>query len=483
MRPMACVSEASYSYWVVVSSGCTKMAWLAVVRLAPDALSSLDNRRSTLASPFLRSSFWNSSRAPVCWCTDPLSLSALMLASASTSPTCFIRSGNWTKTRMRSSSGVSLMRCTRWAILVPCTPHSSSSRVMPSSASADFFAFFTGDLTFSAARLVTRSVPRDWALMTELNLAGHSHPGTPHSVWAAYLLRQSRQPMWPQVDSKPLSDLGLPTSAPPLRLPPLAGAPDSAEHTRHGTSSVDTICCISRTLRKNRRDLTLPTSSSVSLRMELLGSLTCSRMPHLAPRSASPLFSFFASMGVKVVALATEWGVGAADPAPFRGLAMGVVSGVAAGVPFLPLAPLVSAAAISSAKGSTLLTIFQSVWLLSFLRSTSKWCSNPVISQVIFCWCWPAVPTILTVIHSPSCLAATWEAKPVENAFLTTLILTMESLLGMMIVSKSSSLAFLARLSVAAATISRIITEASASPTPSVSIWSSHRKNGWSSSR
>ena len=115
---------------------------------------------------------------------------------------------------------------------------------------------------------MTRSVPSDWAWMTELNLVGHSHPGTPHSVLAAFLLRQSRHPMWPQVDSKPLSALGLQMLLPPLRLPPLAGAPDSAEHTRQGTSSVETICCRSRTLRKNLSDLTRPTSSSVSLRSE-----------------------------------------------------------------------------------------------------------------------------------------------------------------------------------------------------------------------
>ena len=50
-RPMAWVRHAWYSWSEFTRSGCTKNAWLAVVRLAPEALSSLTFRSRTLGSP------------------------------------------------------------------------------------------------------------------------------------------------------------------------------------------------------------------------------------------------------------------------------------------------------------------------------------------------------------------------------------------------------------------------------------------------
>mmetsp|Transcript_669 Transcript_669/g.2717 ORF Transcript_669/g.2717 Transcript_669/m.2717 type:complete len:482 (-) Transcript_669:6317-7762(-) len=402
MRPIACVSDASYSYCEVVRSGCTKMAWFAVVRLAPDADSSRLSKSNTRAS-FLgsRSSFWNSSSAPVCWCTEPFSLSVLMPASSSTAATCFIRSGNCTNTKMRSSPGVSLMRCTRCAIFEPCEPISSGSFCAVAETAPLPLAFFAGLFSDEPEPF---SEPSDSASITEEKRAGHSQPGTPHSCRLASRFRHDKHPTWPHVDKTPESFLAC-AGATGRFLGLFAPAFSCAcAHEPHCTSSSAESRCRSRTDLKKRSERTRPMSSRVSMR----SARTSSRMFHFWLFSSPSSF-----LGTPLREGVGFAGVFAAEA--IAGDAGSFFTGVPTGVPPSESSPIFASSArrnlASAPPSSSTLTCSGFIFFTSMRISDSETGTksldllglNPLSKVMIsVCFCVPVMPRTTPLRQAPS---------------------------------------------------------------------------------
>mmetsp|Transcript_3725 Transcript_3725/g.12809 ORF Transcript_3725/g.12809 Transcript_3725/m.12809 type:complete len:299 (+) Transcript_3725:441-1337(+) len=277
IRPIACVSDASYSYCVFVSSGCTKMAWFAVVRLAPEADSSRESSMRTRASPGRSFSFWNSSNAAHCWWTEPLSLRYLMFASSRTSETCFMRSGYWMKIRTRSSGLKPRRLWTSSDIFLPWRP--TTMEPPPAVRSPPFPPFppprffLVGDANAaSPSTQPSLSVPRLAAVMMLSPPHARAHPGTPHSCRLASARRHARQPTWPHSLMRPASRfmqtddelvrLSAPVPPPP---PPLCFFfADLASHAWQTMASSSRKPWSSRTALKNRSARVLPESSFTS---------------------------------------------------------------------------------------------------------------------------------------------------------------------------------------------------------------------------
>lgn len=78
------------------------MAWLAEVRFAPLALSSITFSKSTRSLL----SFWNFSRFLLFTDAEPLISRNAILFASNACATLEVRSGNWTKMRTRSSFGI-----------------------------------------------------------------------------------------------------------------------------------------------------------------------------------------------------------------------------------------------------------------------------------------------------------------------------------------------------------------------------------------
>ena len=233
-----------------------------------------------------------------------------MPASWSTSDICFIRSGNWTKTSMRSSLGVSLMRCTRWAILVPCTRISSSSAGTLLDDVGGFLRLLGGLDEGGAARDALRAEGLgldDGAEPRGALAPGNSALGVggvpPEAVEAPEVAARGQQAAL---------SLGLADVAATLALATLCG--------RARLGGAHQARARDRPLRPSAADLGRcgrtgasgpgPVSSSVSLRSsseDRAPPRGCA--PTLGARSSAVSFFFSPSEGVPVVFLATDAGV------------------------------------------------------------------------------------------------------------------------------------------------------------------------------
>mmetsp|Transcript_13160 Transcript_13160/g.23600 ORF Transcript_13160/g.23600 Transcript_13160/m.23600 type:complete len:301 (-) Transcript_13160:5219-6121(-) len=279
MRPMAWVSQAVYPCWVGISRGCTKMAWLQLVRLAPLADSSPVLRRSTRAFP--SASLCISSKAAVLVWTLPFSCRAFSPTLSMASATCCIRSGNWTNTRTRSVAGRDLIRDTTFFSFVPYLPPASWA--------------------WSAPRSTTRM-----ALEARM---GTVHPSTGHSFFSANSNMHTLQPRCPQHEKMTCFSTGT----------------RSAPHAGQATSRP--LPCRSRTALKYRSDRIRPTisfcsrrswwtssrSSHLSALSASSAALVCFPAPDLAP---APAFFRFLAPSMAAARIAFSCALASASPQP-----------------------------------------------------------------------------------------------------------------------------------------------------------------------